>query len=78
VLNIVLKSIKKEIEMSKNRFNVFISDAALGAGWHTVSASDHQAAVEAVSNRVERYELEWGSVQNDDGTNKTFIAPKPR
>ena len=56
--------------MSKNKFFSFLVDGT-GAGWETVSASDHQAAVEDGT-------LEWGSVQSDDGAKKIFIALKPK
>lgn len=60
--------------------SVFVSEHT-SAGWQDVSASDHQAAVEAVASRVEDGRFQWGSVQTSDNgqeVQRTFIAPKPR
>jgi len=62
------------------KFSVFVSEH-FSAGWQDVSASDHQAAVEAVASRVENGFFQWGSVQTTDNgqeVQRTFIAPKPR
>lgn len=61
--------------MSK-RFSVFVQEYT-SAGWESVSASDHQAAVEAVSSRVESGEFVSGKVVGSDGK-ETHIAPKPK
>lgn len=69
-----------------SKFYVFISERSSGggAGGEMVSASDHQAAVEAVALRVETGFFDWATVRNVDNSGnpidegKTYIMPSPK